>query len=300
MFKRIVDSFRFNKSKTPTQNVMLGIDGLEDYIKNINKNLDINAESYQRQEELINDIKQQTTKLINQKTTLVNQKQILDTNLANYRDKRATNLANSISKGEYDKVVADYEERINKIVIEIKEIDEKLSLEKPSQITKGLTELLKLTDSGIDTSTTSKSNDPYHDPYKRKNYDELDINTKNDLYKNSLTDSGVLIDSKVADNNGTSNVLTTVDEVPNNNGTSNVSNDDSNDNNSIFKESPDTSVSSGGYRYQMSSASRKNKYKKSSKKQSITRGGKRKHTRKHHKKGGNKRKHGRKSHKARK
>jgi hypothetical protein len=50
----------------------------------------------------------------------------------------------------------------------------------------------------------------------------------------------------------------------------------------------------------MSSASRKNKYKKSSKKQSITRGGKRKHTRKHHKKGGNKRKHGRKSHKARK
>ena len=56
----------------------------------------------------------------------------------------------------------------------------------------------------------------------------------------------------------------------------------------------------GGYRYPMSSASRKNKYKKSSRNSSVTRGGKRKHTRKHNKKGGNKRKHGRKSHKARK
>lgn len=58
--------------------------------------------------------------------------------------------------------------------------------------------------------------------------------------------------------------------------------------------------SKGGYRYPMSSASRKNKYKKSSRNSSVTRGGKRKHTRKHNKKGGNKRKHGRKSHKARK
>jgi len=293
MFKRIADSFRFKMSKTPTQTVILGIADLDNYIQKMNNTLDINTKTYQTQQELINMIKQQTTKLINQKTNLVKQKKTLDTDLANFQDNNAKKLFDSISKGKYDEVVADYNERINKIVIEIKKINDKLSLQQPSQITKGLTELLNLTNSGIDESTTPRSNDPFS---RIQNYNYNPVTTTNDLNNNDLTRSGIL--NEVPDEND--NALQNsgiLNEVPD-------ENDNALQNSGILNEVPDktdtSNVSSGGYRYQMSSASRKNKYKKSSKKQSITRGGKRKHTRKHHKKGGNKRKHGRKSHKARK
>jgi len=317
MFKRITDSFRFKKSKTPTETVMLGIDGLDDYIKNINTNLDGNAQSYQRQKELINDIKQQTTKLINQKNNLVYQKKTLDTDLANFQDKNAKNLLEAISKDEYNKIVAGYNERINKIVIEIQNIDAKLKLQKPSEITQGLTRLLELTDSGINNDSginTYSGINKYKNFFPRTNLNYTrvaptkDQNNNNDLngvFKN-VDDKTVTsnVSNEVAENNTTNDLDTNNDlnEVAENNTTNDL--DNNNDLNGVFKNVDDktdtNTVSSGGYRYQMSSASKKNKYKKSSKKQSITRGGKRKHTRKHHKKGGNKRKHGRKSHKARK
>ena len=290
MFKRIADSFRFKKSKTPTETVILGITDLDTYIQNMNKTLDINTATYVRQQELINSIKQQTTKLITQKTNLVNQKKTLGTSLAHYKENNAKKLVDAISKEEYNKIVADYNERINQIVIEIQKIDAKLSLQQPSEITKGLSDLLILTNSGIDEPTTPRSNDPFS---RLSNYN---YNTTNDLNNNDLTRSNVLITVPDDNDNALQN-SGILNEVPDDN-------DNALQNSGILNEVPDrtdtSNVSSGGYRYSMSSASRKNKYKKSSKKQSITRGGKRKHTRKHHKKGGNKRKHGRKSHKARK
>ncbi len=289
MLKRFVDSFRFGSSKSPQQGVFEGIDQIQTLLNDIEGSIVTDNANYQEQKSLIRQIENITQKLISERKGLVVEKNKLTEQIADAKVERETNMVSAVEKQEYDKIINGLKGTLKEIVKRIGTIDSTLKLQKPSGITTRLQNLLKLSKS-IEPNNQSQLQTPnnrseFQRPNNRSelkikkqqiNDDDIsDLEQFSDTQQNPYTQSPPIKPAP-------SNVFDPTDE-------------------SMFKkEFYDDNSFRGGYRYPMSSASRKNKSKKSSRNSSVTRGGKRKHTRKHNKKGGNKRKYGRKSHKARK
>jgi hypothetical protein len=285
--KRFVDNFRFSSSKTPTQSVFEGISTIENLLNDIDGSLVSDDANYQEQKSLISQIENITKKLISERKGLVVEKNKLTVQIAEAKNERETKLVSAVEKQEYDKIINGLKGTLKEIVRRIGVIDSTLKLQKPSGITTRLQNLLKL----------NKSIEPNNQSQLQRSKQGFDENVGFQTQLNTPPPPTVVNTS----DNKQPNYIDYSSEP-----TNEINEDE-------FKETtegPDNKNDTefedfrmgmkGGYRYPTSSASRKNKYKKSSRNASVTRGGKRKHTRKHNKKGGNKRKHGRKSHKARK
>ena len=288
MLKRFVDSFRYKNSKSPTESVFEGISTIETLLNDIEGSLATDDANYEEQKSLISQIENITKKLISERKGLVVEKDKLTEQIAENKAERETNTISAVEKQQYDKIINGLKGTLKDIISRIGVIDSTLKLQKPSGITTRLKNLLKMNQS-IELNNQSQLQTPnnrseFQRPNNRSelkikkqqiNDDDIsDLEQFSDTQQNPYTQSPPIKPAP-------SNVFYPTDE-------------------SIFDKDLLDNPPRGGYRYPMSSASRKNKSKKSSRNSSVTRGGKRKHTRKHNKKGGNKRKHGRKSHKARK
>jgi len=273
--KRFVDNFRFSSSKTPTQSVFEGISTIENLLNDIDGSLASDDANYEEQKSLISQIENITKKLISERKGLVVEKNKLTEQIAEAKNERETKLVSAVEKQQYDKIINGLKDTLNEIVNRIKVIDYTLKLQKPSGITKRLQNLLKL----------NQSIEPNNQSQLQKSKQGFDENVGFQTQLNTPPPPTVVNTSEPTNEINEDEFKDTTEEPDNENYTGLTFDD--------FRMK-------GGYRYPTSSSSRKNKYKKSSRNASVTRGGKRKHTRKHHKKGGNKRKHGRKSHKARK
>jgi hypothetical protein len=274
MFKRFVDSFRYKNSKSPTEGVFEGIDQIQTLLNDIEGSLATDDANYEAQKTLISQIENITKKLISERTGLVVEKDKLTEKIAEAKNERETNTVSAIEKQQYDKIINGLKGTLKDIISRIGVIDSTLKLQKPSGITTRLKNLLKMNQS-IELNNQSQLQ------RSKQGFDE-DVGFKTQL--NTPPQPDYINYSPEQTNEINEDEFKETKEGPDN------------ESNTGFRDV----IMGGGYRYPMSSASRKNKSKKSSRNSSVTRGGKRKHTRKHNKKGGNKRKHGRKSNKARK
>ena len=283
--KRFVDNFRFSNSKTPTQSVFEGISTIENLLNDIDGSLASDGANYEEQKSLISQIENITKKLISERKGLVVEKNKLTEQIAEAKNERESKLVSAVEKQQYDNIINGLKGTLKEIVRRIGVIDSTLKLQKPSGITTRLQNLLRLT----------KSIEPNNQSQLQRSKQGFDENVGFQTQLNTPPPPTVV---NTSDNKQPDYI----------NYSSEPTNEINEDEFKETKEGPDNENDTGfgdvrmggGYRYPTSSSSRKNKYKKSSRNASITRGGKRKHTRKHNKKGGNKRKHGRKSHKARK
>jgi DNA replication initiation complex subunit (GINS family) len=294
--KRFVDNFRFSSSKTPTQSIFEGISTIENLLNDIDGSLASDDANYQEQKSLISQIENITKKLISERKGLVVEKNKLTVQIAEAKNERETKLVSAVEKQEYDKIINGLKGTLKEIVRRIGVIDSTLKLQKPSKITRLLQNLLKLNKS-IEPDNQSHLYTVPINPDAEREYNEREMPTP--IVKEKQ--NSVLGEEF---QNGNQNFIdedefkdTTEEPTKEEPTKEEPTKEEPNNENNITW---DDLRMKGGYRYPTSSSSRKNKYKKSSRNASITRGGKRKHTRKHNKKGGNKRKHGRKSHKARK
>jgi hypothetical protein len=276
MLKRFVDNFRFGSSKSPQQSVFEGIDQIQTLLNDIEGSIVTDNANYQEQKSLISQIENITQKLISERKGLVVEKNKLTEQIADAKVERETNMVSAVEKQEYDKIINGLKGTLKEIVKRIGTIDSTLKLQQPSGITTRLQNLLKLSKS-IEPNNQSQLQTP-------DNRSELKIK------KQQINDDDLSVLEHLSDTQ--QKPYTQSPPIKQ------ALTDDGNFNDDFYDNPPFSTK--GGYRYPMSSASRKNKSKKSSRNSSVTRGGKRKHTRKHNKKGGNKRKHGRKSNKARK
>jgi hypothetical protein len=292
--KRFVDKFRFSSSKTPTQSVFEGISTIETFLNDIEGSLTSDGAHYKEQQSLISQIENITKKLISERKGLVVEKRKLTQQIAEAKNELETKLVSAVEKQEYDKIINGLKGNLKAIVNRIDVIDKTLKLQQPSEITKRLQDLLKLTES-IEPNNQSQLQTQLKtvpiNPNAEREYNERETTTPIvEEKQNSVLGEEF--------QNGNQNFIDEEEFKETSEGPTKEEQDE----NYRKQIAEDSSILpfAGGYRYPTSSSSRKNKYKKSSRNASITRGGKRKHTRKHNKKGGNKRKHGRKSHKARK
>ncbi len=289
MLKRFVDSFRFGSSKSPQQGVFEGIDQIQTLLNDIEGSIVTDNANYQEQKSLISQIENITQKLISERKGLVVEKNKLTEQIADAKVERETNMVSAVEKQEYDKIINGLKGTLKEIVKRIGTIDSTLKLQKPSGITTRLQNLLKLSKS-IEPNNQSQ----LQTPNNRSEFQRPNNRSELKIKKQQINDDDISDLEQFSDTQQNPYTQSPpIKQAPNNNVF--YPTDDS-----IFDKDLLDNPPRGGYRYPMSSASRKNKSKKSSRNSSVTRGGKRKHTRKHNKKGGNKRKYGRKSHKARK
>jgi hypothetical protein len=285
MLKRFVDSFRFGSSKSPQQGVFEGIDQIQTLLNDIEGSIVTDNANYQEQKSLISQIENITQKLISERKGLVVEKNKLTEQIADAKVERETNMVSAVEKQEYDKIINGLKGTLKEIVKRIGTIDSTLKLQKPSGITTRLQNLLKLSES-IEPNNQSQ----LQTPNNRSEFQRPNNRSELKIKKQQINDDDLSVLEHLSDTQ--QKPYTQSPPIKQ------ALTDDGNFNDDFYDNPPFSYK--GGYRYPMSSASRKNKSKKSSRNSSVTRGGKRKHTRKHNKKGGNKRKHGRKSNKARK